>query len=64
MALRRHPRRAGGRVTAGAAEWSTGEAPQTTAAAEEPDRPTAVRVWHWTESVVLGGYGPSVSSFL
>ncbi|MFB8088479.1 hypothetical protein [Streptomyces sp. NPDC055992] len=47
MTLRRHPRRAG-----------DGGAPGRTAAG-----PTDVQVWHWAQSAVFGGYGPSASSF-
>lgn len=68
MTLRRHPRRAGGdgapgRTAAGPEERSLRRAPQTATDTEEPAGPTDVQVWHWAQSAVSGGYGPSASSF-
>ncbi|MEU6290965.1 hypothetical protein [Streptomyces sp. NPDC046988] len=69
MILRRRSRRAGddstsGPTAGGTAERSARKAPRTTKDAEGPARPTDVQVWNWAESAVLGGYGPSASSFL
>lgn len=34
------------------------------AASVPPDEPTPQELWNWTESAVLGGYGPPPGSFL
>lgn len=38
--------------------------PRDAAHAEKYQWPADMQVWNWAESVVLSGYGPSVSSFL
>ncbi|MFF5474777.1 hypothetical protein [Streptomyces achromogenes] len=43
----------------------TGERrPGTAEAMQAPAGPDAMRVWSWSASVTLSGYGPTVSDFL
>ncbi|MFJ3672512.1 hypothetical protein ACIPSE_39245 [Streptomyces sp. NPDC090106] len=56
LAKSRRPAR---RHIAAAEQPSLGEAHP-----EQHDLPTQAQVWNWTESAVLGGYGPAASSFL
>ncbi|EDY60562.1 MULTISPECIES: hypothetical protein [Streptomyces] len=43
----------------------TGERPSRNAVRpQDRDWPTDTRVWNWTESAALWGYGPSPSAFL
>ncbi|MET7694911.1 hypothetical protein ABZT06_44570 [Streptomyces sp. NPDC005483] len=68
MTVRRHAHRArdgwaSGR-TAVADERPAREIPRAITDAEGPARPTGLQVWNWAQSAVLGGYGPSASSFL
>lgn len=54
------PRRSAlGRVSAG----SGARPPRDTAHSEERQWPADTQVWHWAESAVVSGYGPSASSF-
>jgi hypothetical protein len=48
-----------GRVSAASGE----RPPRDTAHSEERQWPADTQVWHWAESVMVSGYGPSASSF-
>ncbi|WP_433446610.1 hypothetical protein ACQPXS_02965 [Streptomyces sp. CA-142005] len=55
----KHRRSALGRVSAG----SGARPSRDTAHSEDRPWPADTGVWHWAESVMVSGYGPSASSF-